>query len=255
MTEKFPFLKIYADSITKLSEWDEQLAKDLCWKIVLYWIYGTFTETNPIVDAMFISFKTMIDRWKEIQQTNIENWKKWWAPKWNQNAVKNFENISKQPKTTEIQPKNNQKTTDEQPKTSKIENIKYKIENNNINNLISKDIKSETKVSEYWNPEINECVELIKKYNGWIIDWTVKDSRRYSKLLIDKIKKLESVQNWNYTRQATLEIILNIISNNKYYSSKITSPELIFRNLAILMQQCKKDVTKTQIQNTVLESI
>ena len=27
----------------------------------------------------------------------IENWKKWWAPKGNSNAVKSFENVLKQP--------------------------------------------------------------------------------------------------------------------------------------------------------------
>jgi len=237
--EKFTFLKLYADSITKLAEWNEQLAKDLCRKIVQYWIYWIEEESNdPILEAMFISFRTMIDRWKEISVQNTENWKKWWRPK-NQNK-------------TETKPNWNPTETESKAKKSKIENRKEKIEKEN-NIILSDD--TESKDSEYWNPDVNLCLWIIKSFNWWLIDWTVKNNRRYAKMLIDKLNKLESIKEWRYTRNETLELILNVISKNKYHVSKITSPESIYRNLAVLMQACKNDVWKAQTNQIVLPTI
>ena len=134
----------------------------------------------------------------------------------------------------------NKKQAEKQAKNKEVKDIS--ISNNNI--LISKDINTETKVSEYWNQEINKCLELILKYNWWLIDGTKQNQRRYSKLLIDKLNKLEKIQNWEFTWYDTLEIILRVISQNKYYASKITSPENIYRNLSVLMQQCRNEVSK-----------
>ena len=71
---------------------------------------------------------------------------------------------------------------------------------------------------------------------------------------IDKLNKLESVQEWKFTRVQTLEIILKVISQNKFYNTKITSSESIYRNLSALMQVCKKDIQK-QGSTIILETI
>ena len=252
--EKFIFLKVYADSIKKLADWwEKELAKELLLKIMNYWIYWIDEQSeNAILEALFFNIKKMIDRWKEISEANSKNWKKWWAKIWNKNAIKDFEKVSKQAKTNEKQTK----TTETKTKTSKIENKKEKKENkkdSTTNIILTND--TEAKASEYWNADINECLELIKSYNWWILDWTIKNSRRYAKMLIDKLNKLESVQEWKFTRQQTLEIILKVISQNKYYTSKITSSESIFRNLAVLMQVCKKDIQKQQGSTIILETI
>ena len=237
--EKFTFLKLYADSIRKLAEWNEQLAKELCRKIVQYWIYWIDEEwSDPIVEALFIQSKIMIDRWKEIAIANTENWKKWW--RW------------KKAKKSETKAKQKQKESEWKTDSSKIENIKYKIEKEN-NIILSNN--TEAKASEYWNEEINKCLDLIKSFNWWLLDWTVKNNRRYAKLLIDKLNKLESIQTWKYTRFETLWIILDLISKNKYYSSKITSPESIYRNLAVLMQTCKNNIWKSQTNQIILPTI
>jgi hypothetical protein len=98
-------------------------------------------------------------------------------------------------------------------------------------------------------------LELIKNYNNGLIDWTKQNQRRFAKHLISKLKQLDSIKDWKYTWWDTLEIILKIISQNKYYSSKITSPEAIYRNLAILMQQCRNDFTKQNTDNIILETL
>ena len=190
---------------------------------------------------MFISFRTMIDRWKEITLTNTENWKKWWRPK--------------NPNKTETKPNWNPTETESKPKKSKIENRKEKIENRKEERNIILSDDTETKVSEYWNSDINQCLNLIKEYNGWLLDWTVKQSRQYAKLLIDKLNKLESIQSWKYSRSQTLDIILQVVSKNKYHSSKITSVESIYRNLAVLMQVCKNDISKTQTSSIILPTV
>ena len=239
--EKFPFLKVYADSITKLAEWNEQLAKDLCWKIIQYGIYWKYEESEDVIlEAMFVSFRTMIDRWKEIANANSENWKKWWRP----------------PKAKKSESKANEKRNESESKAneSKKENVKEKKENKKECNIILPD-DTESKDSEYWNPDVNECLNLIKSFNWWLIDWTIKNNRRYAKMLIDKLNKLESIQEWKFTRNQTLEIILKVISKNKYHASKITSAELIYHNLAVLMQACKNDISKANSSSTVLPTI
>lgn len=173
----------------------------------------------------------------ENQKKKSEAWSKshwWWRPKG----------------TTEKQQKNNKKTTEKQQVKVEVED-KDKEETNNI--ILKNDTEAEA--SEYWNEEINKCLNLIKTYNWWLVDWTVKNNRRFAKLLIDKLNKLESIQSWKYTWNATLEIILKVISQNKYHAPKITSPELIYRNLAILMQACKNDIWKQQTQSIILPTV
>ena len=80
------------------------------------------------------------------------------------------------------------------------------------------------------------------------------NQRKYAKLLIDKMKKIESIQNWKTTRQEVLDIIMSIVSNNKYYATKIASPEKIYYNLTTLMQVCKQE-GKTQQTTQVLTEV
>lgn len=238
MNERFQFLRTYADSLNELAKADESLAKELAWKIIQYGIYDeNIISENPIIEAMFIQIKLMIDNWKAITDKNRENWKKWWRPK--------------NPNKTETKPKQNPNETETEAKQTKIENRKDKIENNIL--TLSKD-KEEDK-SSYGNEEINKCLELIKNYNNGIIDWTQQNQRRFGKHLINKLKELDSIKDWRFTWEQTLEIILKVVSVNKFYSSKITSPEAIYRNLSLLMNVCKNDITKTNADNIVLQAI
>ena len=171
---------------------------------------------------------------------------------WNSNAVKDWWNVSKQIKTDKNRTKQKQTEENSEKHKKNIEEYKKNIEDNNI--ILTNDTETEVSV-EYGNSDINQCLNLIKTYNWWLLDWTVKNSRRYAKLLIDKLNKLESIQSWKYTRIETLEIILKVISQNKYHSAKITSAESIYRNLAVLMQACKTDISKTQTNQIVLPTI
>lgn len=104
----------------------------------------------------------------------------------------------------------------------------------------------------YGNIEINEAMDLIKSYNNGIINGSDGKQRQFANHLIKKLKNLTSVQEGKFTWQATLEMIMKIISENEYHSAKIASPELIYRNLASLMQICKAEFQK---QNSTIAKV
>jgi hypothetical protein len=99
---------------------------------------------------------------------------------------------------------------------------------------------------EFWDQSINIILEKIKMYNGWIIDGTQTDQRKYWKLLLNKLEKLDSVVSGKYTAPDILEIILKIISKSDYHSQKIAWPKKIYYELAWLMQICKQDMQKQE---------
>lgn len=113
----------------------------------------------------------------------------------------------------------------------------------------------EKKEKKQPDPEVTECMEMVKNYNGWMIEGAEGQQRKYAKLLIDKMKKIESIQTWKTTRQDVLNIIMSIVSNNKYYATKIASPEKIYYNLTTLMQVCKQEGKAQQQNNQVLTEV
>lgn len=221
--KKFVFMETYFETVEELKKHDPELANQLLEAIVQYWLYGIEPD-NPLIKALLVQIQYMIDTWKEISE------KKSTAMKWNKNAVKTYQKQSKQKKT--------EKNSEEQNETEKTEKENKK-EKENVIILSSNEDKSASTV--YWNEEINECLEIIKSFNGWMIDWTQKMNRIYWKNLIWKLKQAPPVSSGNYSRQETLKAVLNVISKNKYHAWKITSPELIYRNLTLLFQVCEKE--------------
>ena len=164
--------------------------------------------------------KLAIDKWQDIsekrrkanqQRTNIE-----------QNLTKQEQNLTKQEQTV--------------PKDKK-EKIKDKKEN-----ILTLSKDNEEEKSSYGDEEINECLEIIKSYNNWIINWSSQKWRQYSKHLITKLKKIDNVKDWKIKWQDVLRMILEIWKENEYYSVKTTSPELIYYNLSTLMEVCRKQL-------------
>lgn len=245
MQERFQFLKTYADTLKELEKADENLAKDLAWKIIQYWIYDEdVISDNPIIEAIFIQIKLMIDNGKAISDKNKENWMKGWRPK---NPNKTQTKPKQNPNESETKAKQNPNESEAKAKKTKIENRKDKKENNLIS--LSKD-KEEEK-SSYGDEEINECLEIIKSYNNGIINWSNQKWRQYSKHLISKLKKIENVKDWKIRRQDVLKMILEVWKENEYYSVKTTSPELIYYNLSTLMEVCRKQFKKQQWQKVL----
>ena len=231
--------RIHEEMLDSLKHLDEQTQGLVLLAYVNYQLYGIEpSQDNVLVYSIFKAKKFDLDGCRKDVEASVSNWKKGGRPK------KTFKNL-KEPKgilkDTQEKPNGNLRETEKE-----IEKDKEKeIENKNINNLT---VINEAKAS-YGDKNINECMELIKRFNGGIVNGSDANQRRYAKNLIAKLEKLESVQKWDFTRQKVLETILQIVSQNRFYSTKIGSPELIYYNLASLMQACKEAAVKTQINN------
>lgn len=214
-------------------------------KLLLAFVEYMFEDIEPVglnsmETVVFNSLKMRMDNLKKKQDAGKKWWKNsrwWWAPNGNKNACKNWENISKQ----QANNKQNNNQTTSKTKASISISKSNSIINNNLS--ISNDIDNSKAVS-YWNEEINNLLSLIKVYNNWIVDWTIKEQRQYWNLLLWKLKKIDSVEKWKYTWNEVLEMILAIVSKNNYYSQKISGPKKIFYELWSLMQVCRQDFEK-----------
>lgn len=231
---KFTFMETYLETVQELKEYDSATACELLQAIIEYWLHGKESE-NPLIRSLMVQIKYAIDTWKQISLKNSENGKKGWRPKKSETQSKTSET-----ETTESE-KNPKKAneTEWKQKENKKEN-----KNKKLNNTLSS-IEDNGASTEWWDWEINECLNIIKWFNGWIIDWTQKRNRIYWKNLIWKLKQSPPVQNW-FTWQETLMAVLKIVSENKYHRSKITNPKNIYDNLTLLLQVCKEEWMQNQ---------
>jgi len=231
---KFTFMETYLETVQELKEYDSATACELLQAIIEYWLHGKESE-NPLIRSLMVQIKYAIDTWKQISLKNSENGKKGWRPKKSETQSKTSET-----ETTESE-KNPKKAneTEWKQKENKKEN-----KNKKLNTLSSIEDNGASTVDKK-NPEIDECLNIIKSFNGWIIDWTQKRNRIYWKNLIWKLKQSPPVQNW-FTWQETLMAVLKIVSENKYHRSKITNPKNIYDNLTLLLQVCKEEWMQNQ---------
>lgn len=231
--------RIHEEMLDSLKHLDEQTQGLVLLAYVNYQLYGIEpSRDNVLVYSIFQAKKFDLDFVKKDIEASVNNGKKGGRPK------KTYENLKKPKRNlneTQEKPKRNLTETEQEQEQDKEQDK----ENKNINNLT---VINEAKAS-YGDKNINECMELIKRFNGGIVNGSDANQRRYAKNLIAKLEKLESVQKWDFTRQKVLETILQIVSQNRFYSTKIGSPELIYYNLASLMQACKEAAVKTQINN------
>ena len=213
--ESISIFNSYVRSIDQLARWDMQLAQELSYWIIQFgikWIEPP-ADSNPFMLSVFEQIKEPLLKWRN---------------KW-MNAKKEIKTKSNE-NQNEIKTKSNR---------DKIKNKKEKEKENNII-LSSNEDKSASTVDKK-NPEIDECLEIIKSFNGWMIDWTQKRNRIYSKNLIWKLKQSPPVSSGKYSRQETLKVLLQVISENKYHRSKITNPKTIYENLTLLFQVCNEE--------------
>ena len=239
--DSISILKSYVESIDELARWDMQLAQELSYRIIQYWIKWVEppVDASPYMMSPFKQIKRALDKgrskWKCAKKDSDENETE---SNENQNEIKSESNEIKW-KSNEIKLESND---DKKKSKSKSKNV-ITLSNDN-----------EEKLS-YWNDDINKCLELIKTYNNGIVDWTQQNQRRFAKHLINKLNWLENVKKGKFTRYETLDILLKIISQNKFYCTKITSPEKIYRELGTLMSVCKKDIQDKSTESIVLETL
>ena len=96
--EKFYFFNSFLDTARAIE--DDWLRLKYLMAVAEYWIEGKESD-DPIIKALMVQTKFTLDRSKELSQQKSE------AMRWNQNAVKNFEKVSKQRKTDKNRVKQN----------------------------------------------------------------------------------------------------------------------------------------------------
>lgn len=106
MRHNLIFMPSYKDSICLLDDENRLLMYDA---LVDYAVDGIEPNLPPLLNALFLAFKPIIDNGISNYDAAVENGKKGGAPKGNQNARKYPK--KKQPKTTQNNP--------DQPKTTK----------------------------------------------------------------------------------------------------------------------------------------
>ena len=199
--EKFYFFNSFLDTARAIE--DEKTRLEYLMAVAEYWIEWKETD-NPIIKALMVQTQFTIDRSKEISASASERWQRWWAPQWNQNACKNWENISKQPKTS----KNNLK----QAKTSE-EEVEEEIED--INNLSNDKLDNE--VVQYGDEGINKfCSKMREVYEKhWLsIDLS---NRKYAGQRIRKWEIVKAKKEWldSHWYQDVEQFVNDIISRAK----------------------------------------
>lgn len=124
--EKFNFFRSFLDTARAIE--DESLRLRYLMAVAEYWLEGKESD-DPMVKALMVQTQFVLDRSKELKNLKSE------CMKWNNNAVKNYENILKQRKTV----KNSKK--------QKKQEIEIEIEKEDI----SKDISKKEKMFElFW---------------------------------------------------------------------------------------------------------
>lgn len=137
----FVFYRSYFDAVRFLSE-EEQL--HIYQSIFLYVFDKKSQNLNEMEKAIFTLMKPIIDNSLKRYKSSVENGKKGGAPKGNKNAQK----IEKQPKSTQIQPKNNLNLTEKQAK-------------NNLNKNIDKDKDIDKDIKKEINKEKENNIKTI----------------------------------------------------------------------------------------------
>ena len=214
-------------------------------KLMIAFIEFMFEDIEPkwLSENEQILFDSLRYR-MELQKARSDAWSSshWgWRPKKTTNDETN--------KTTKKQQKNNtsnnKKTTNETTKKQEDKDkVKDKEEDNNKINISSSN--EEESVAEYWNEEINECLQIIKWFNNGIINWSERKWRQYANNLIKKLKNIDKVKNWEISWQEVLQMTLATAKQNEFHSSKTTSPELIYYNLSTLLDVCRNEFKKQQ---------
>ena len=115
MREKFYFFWTFRDTAQAIE--DPKARLEYLEAVIKHGLGEEEWELSPLINALMVQTRFTLDRSQEISDSASERWKKWWAPKWNQNAKKNWENIQKQPNSNKnnlIQTKTSEEEVEEE---------------------------------------------------------------------------------------------------------------------------------------------
>ena len=223
MKESFRFFNSFLETARAIP--DAELRAKYLMAVVEYGLEWK-QANDEIVKALMVQTQFVIDRSEWISLSASERWKMWWAPTWNQNAVKNFEKVSKQ--ANKLNQANSSKNKLNQTKTSEIEYIDNNILSTNTKVLDTNNITSNI------NNLITELKELAN--NLWIA-YEKKDERNFSKHILTAKEFGEFAGKLN---QTPLEFAKNIMVASvkiNYWKWPCNWPKAIYQNYAEVYNQ------------------
>ena len=201
-------------------------------------------ELSPLVRCLMVQTRFTLDRSKEISDSASERWKRWWAPKGNKNAVKSFENISKQA--------NSSKNKLNQAKTSEVEEeVEEEYKEKEYNKLYSKkknDLPSPLEL--VWEYERNDMLRSKIKDSA-----PVKQRAEYKQRKKDRAYKtpswfiqqlavmVKTIENWipRTDISTRLQFAVNQAEENErkwiVWNDKIEQDYLSFKKFKSLWKQ------------------
>lgn len=221
--EKFYFFNSFLDTARAIE--DDWLRLKYLMAVAEYWIEGKESD-DPIIKALMVQTKFTLDRSKELSIQKSE------AMKWNQNAVKNFEKVSKQRKTEKNRVK--QKKQEEE--------VEEEVEEENIIKTNSNEL---VKQSLSWNMEINNLIEQIKQQcdNLWVAYDKQKD-RQFAKHILTAKEFWEFADKIWQTREEFAVNVLKASYQIKFRKGICAWPMRIYQNYAEVYNETLKQHSK-----------
>ena len=236
MKESFRFFSSFLETARAIQ--DTELRAKYLMSVVEYGLEWK-QANDEIVRALMVQTQFVIDRSEWISLSASERWKMWWAPKWNSNAVKNFEKVSKQ--ANKLNQANSSKNKQKQTKTSEEEYI----DNTNVLSSNTK-VLDTNRITENINWLITELKELA---NSLWIAYDKKDERNFWKHILTAKEFNEFASKLN---QSPVDFAKNIMVASvkiNYRKWPCNWPKAIYQNYAEVYNQTVAKSRKVAITN------
>ena len=242
MREKFYFFGSFRETAKTIE--DPLVRLEYLEAVIRHGLGDEEIELSPLVKSLMVQTRFTLDRSKEISDSASERWKRWWAPKGNKNAVKSFENISKQA--------NSSKNKLKQAKTSEVEEeVEEEYKEKEYNKLYSKkknDLPSPLEL--VWEYERNDMLRSKIKDSA-----PVKQRAEYKQRKKDRAYKtpswfiqqlavmVKTIENWipRTDISTRLQFAVNQAEENErkwiVWNDKIEQDYLSFKKFKSLWKQ------------------
>ena len=238
MREKFYFFGSFRETAKTIE--DPLVRLEYLEAVIRHGLGDEEIELSPLVNSLMVQTRFTLDRSKEISDSASERWKRWWAPKGNKNAVKSFENISKQA--------NSSKNKLKQAKTSEVEEEYKEKEYNKLYSKKKNDLPSPLEL--VWEYESNDMLRSKIKDSA-----PVKQRAEYKQRKKDRAYKtpswfiqqlavmVKTIENWipRTDISTRLQFAVNQAEENErkwiVWNDKIEQDYLSFKKFKSLWKQ------------------
>ena len=158
--EKFYFFNSFLDTARAIE--DDELRLKYLMAVAEYWLEWKESD-EPLIKALMVQTKFVLDRSVNLSQQKSE------SMKWNQNAVKNFEKVSKQRKTdaNRVKQKKQEEEVEEEKEIEVEEENKNKEKNTKkkfLEFVLLTDEEYSKLKGRFWQKHTDELIDKLNNY-------------------------------------------------------------------------------------------